>query len=40
MWGVGSFQFPTFLPNLVNNKMSHFVKVNGYEGHHQLILDI
>ena len=40
MWGAGLFRFPTFSPNLVSNKMSHFMKVTGNEGHHHLTFDI
>ena len=40
MWGAGRFRLPTFLPNLVNNKMSHLVKVTSNEGHHYLTCDI
>ena len=40
MWGAGLLRFPTFLPNLVNNKMSHFVKVTSNEGHHHLTFDV
>ena len=40
MRGAGLFRFPTFSPNLVNNKMSRFVKVTGNEGHHHLTFDI
>ena len=40
MWGAKLFQFLTFFPNLVNNKMSDFVKVSGNEGHHHLTFDI
>ena len=40
MWGAKLFQFLTFFPNLVNNKMSNFVKVSGNEGHHHLTFDI
>ena len=34
------FRFPTFLPNWVIDKISHFMKVIGNEGHHHLIFDI
>ena len=35
MWGAGLFQ-----SNLVNNKMSYFVKVTGIESHHHLTFDV
>ena len=40
MWGAGLFQFPTFLLNLVNNKMPHLVKLTSIEGHHHLTFEI
>ena len=40
MWGADLFRFPTFLPNLVNSRMSYLVKVTGSEGHHHLTFDI
>jgi hypothetical protein len=40
MWGAGLFRFPTIYPNLMNNKMPHFMKVNNNEGHHHLTFDI
>ena len=40
MWGAGLFRFPTFLSNLMNNKMSHLMKVTSNEGHHHLIVVI
>ena len=40
MWGVGLVCFPTILPNLMNNKMSHFMKVTDNEGHRHLTFDI
>ena len=38
MWDAGLFRFPTFLPNLMKNKMSHLLKVTGNESHHHLTL--
>ena len=40
MWGADLFRFPTFLPNLVSDKMSHFMKVTDNEGHHHLTFHI
>lgn len=37
MWGVGLFQCSIFLPNLVNDKISQFMKATGNEGHNHLI---
>ena len=40
MSGVGLFRFLTFLPNLVSNRISHFMKVPGNEGHRHLTFHI
>ena len=40
MWGARWFQFPTFSSTLVRDKISHFMKVIGNEGHHHLTFDI
>ena len=41
MLGAGLFRFPTFfLSNMMNNKISHLVKVTCNEGHHHLTFDI
>ena len=38
MWGAGLFKLPTFLSNLVSEKVSHFMRATGKEGRHHLTL--
>jgi hypothetical protein len=38
MWGADLFQYPSFSSNLASDKISHFVKVTGNEGHRHFIL--
>ena len=40
MWGAGLFRLLTFSPNVVSDKISHFMKVTGKEGHPHLTFHI